>query len=226
MAAKPVPLSRAGTRVQVSFEFFPPKSAEMEANLWEAATRLEPLNPAFVSVTYGAGGSTRERTHALLERLVRETTMKPAAHLTCVGASKDEIRATLRAYRGADVRHIVALRGDPPTGFDAPYEAAPDGYQSTADLVAGVPAVVSIQVEKPSANQRSLSVTVHLDVSRLPFSTQNDRKTQRITFVTALLDSQGKMVAAKQGRIVLVATFPDSVTFQPNSLVLARSRYS
>ncbi|MGB3584066.1 MAG: methylenetetrahydrofolate reductase, partial [Roseiarcus sp.] len=136
MAAKPVPLSRAGTRVQVSFEFFPPKSAEMEANLWEAATRLEPLNPAFVSVTYGAGGSTRERTHALLERLVRETTMKPAAHLTCVGASKDDIRATLRAYRGADVRHIVALRGDPPTGFDAPYEAAPDGYQSTADLVA------------------------------------------------------------------------------------------
>src|SRR5580698_4735837 len=107
MAAKPVPLSRAGARVRVSFEFFPPKSAEMEANLWEAATRLEPLNPAFVSVTYGAGGSTRERTHALLERLVRETTMKPAAHLTCVGASKDEIRATLRAQGRAN----FVLRG-------------------------------------------------------------------------------------------------------------------
>ena len=135
MAAKPVPLSRAGAQVQVSFEFFPPKTAEMEANLWEAATRLEPLNPAFVSVTYGAGGSTRERTHALVERMARETTMKPAAHLTCVGASKDEIRATLRAYHGAGVRHIVALRGDPPTGFDAPYETAPNGYHSTADLV-------------------------------------------------------------------------------------------
>ena len=135
MAAKPVPLSRAGAQVQVSFEFFPPKSAEMEANLWEAATRLEPLNPAFVSVTYGAGGSTRERTHALVERIARETTMKPAAHLTCVGASKDEIWATLRAYRSAGVRHVVALRGDPPTGFDAPYEAAPDGYHSTAELV-------------------------------------------------------------------------------------------
>ena len=122
MAAKPVPLSRSGAHIRVSFEFFPPKTAEMEANLWEAATRLEPLNPSFVSVTYGAGGSTRERTHATVQRFVRETTMKPAAHLTCVGASKDEIRRTLRAYHGAGVRHIVALRGDPPTGFDAPYE--------------------------------------------------------------------------------------------------------
>ena len=135
MAAKPVPLSRAGAHVRVSFEFFPPKTAEMEANLWEAATRLEPLNPAFVSVTYGAGGTTRERTHATVERMARETTMKPAAHLTCVGASREEIRRTLRAYHSAGVRHIVALRGDPPTGFDAPYCAPRDGYQSTADLV-------------------------------------------------------------------------------------------
>jgi methylenetetrahydrofolate reductase (NADPH) len=136
MPAKPVPLSRAGAHVRVSFEFFPPRTAEMEANLWEAATRLEPLAPAFVSVTYGAGGTTRERTHATVQRLVRETAMKPAAHLTCVGASKDEIRQTLRDYHGAGVRHIVALRGDPPTGFDTAYEAQPDGYQSTADLVA------------------------------------------------------------------------------------------
>ena len=92
MAAKPLPLSRAGAQVHVSFEFFPPKTADMEANLWEAATRLEPLNPAFVSVTYGAGGSTRERTHSLVERMARETTMKPAAHLTCVGSSCGEIR--------------------------------------------------------------------------------------------------------------------------------------
>ena len=95
----------------------------MEANLWEAARRLEPLDPAFVSVTYGAGGTTRERTHATVARLARETTMKPAAHLTCVGASKDEIRDVLAAYAQAGVRHIVALRGDPPAGIDAPYEA-------------------------------------------------------------------------------------------------------
>jgi methylenetetrahydrofolate reductase (NADPH) len=136
MAAKPIPLSRAGAQVQVSFEFFPPKTAEMETSLWEAATRLEPLSPAFVSVTYGAGGSTRERTHALVERMVRETTMRPAAHLTCVGSSCGEIRETLRDYHSAGVRHIVALRGDPPTGFDAPYETVPGGYRSTAELVA------------------------------------------------------------------------------------------
>ena len=136
MAAKPVPLSRSGAHVSVSFEFFPPKTAEMETTLWEAARRLEPLAPAFVSVTYGAGGSTRERTHALVARLARETTVKPAAHLTCVGASRGEIRETLKAYHGVGVRHVVALRGDPPTGLDAPYEAHPDGYRATAELVA------------------------------------------------------------------------------------------
>ena len=136
MTLKPVPLSRSGAHVRVSFEFFPPKTPEMEANLWEAARRLEPLDPHFVSVTYGAGGTTRERTHATVARLARETTMKPAAHLTCVGASKDEIRDVLRAYHGAGVRHIVALRGDPPTGIDAPYEAPADGFQTTEDLVA------------------------------------------------------------------------------------------
>jgi methylenetetrahydrofolate reductase (NADH) len=146
MAVKAIPLSRAGAQVQVSFEFFPPKTPEMEANLWEAARRLEPLSPAFVSVTYGAGGSTRERTHALVERIARETTMKPAAHLTCVGASRDGIRDTLRAYRAAGVRHVVALRGDPPTGFDAPYEAAADGYQSTAELVADARAIGDFEV--------------------------------------------------------------------------------
>src|SRR5574337_369804 len=134
--AKPVPLSRSGAAVCASFEFFPPKTPEMEASLWEAAKRLEPLEPCFVSVTYGAGGSTRERTHATVARLARETTMRPAAHLTCVGAAKDEIRATMKAYREAGVRHIVALRGDPPTGMDAPYQAHAEGYQRTEDLVA------------------------------------------------------------------------------------------
>ena len=124
MAVKTLPLSRSGANVRVSFEFFPPKTPEMEQTLWEAAARLEPLQPSFVSVTYGAGGTTRERTHATVARFVRETALKPAAHLTCVGASRDEIRETLSAYHGAGVRHIVALRGDPPTGLDAPYEVA------------------------------------------------------------------------------------------------------
>jgi methylenetetrahydrofolate reductase (NADPH) len=144
--AKPVPLSRSGAPVRVSFEFFPPKTPEMETSLWEAARRLEPLDPTFVSVTYGAGGSTRERTHALVARLVRETTMKPAAHLTCVGASRGEIRDTLSAYHGAGVRHIVALRGDPPTGLDAPYEASPEGYRTTAELVADAKEIGNFEV--------------------------------------------------------------------------------
>ncbi len=131
MADNPPRLSRSGSHVAVSFEFFPPKTAEMEAQLWEAVDRLAPLAPEFVSVTYGAGGSTRERTHATVARLVKETSLKPAAHLTCVGASRAEIDAVVKGYAAAGVRHIVALRGDPPGGLDMPYVAPSDGYRST-----------------------------------------------------------------------------------------------
>src|SRR5450631_1792397 len=100
-------------RIRVSFEFFPPKTEEMEKTLWEAIKRLAPLNPSFVSVTYGAGGSTRERTHATVARIVNETKIKPAAHLTCVSAAREEVDAIVRDYWDVGVRHIVALRGDP-----------------------------------------------------------------------------------------------------------------
>jgi methylenetetrahydrofolate reductase (NADPH) len=146
MAAKAVPLSRSGAAVRVSFEFFPPKTADMEKSLWESVARLEPLNPTFVSVTYGAGGSTRERTHSTFARLASETTLKPAAHLTCVGATKDEIKGVLRDYRDAGVRHVVALRGDPPSGFDAPYQPHPGGYASTSDLVVAAKAIGDFEV--------------------------------------------------------------------------------
>jgi methylenetetrahydrofolate reductase (NADPH) len=146
MALNPVRLSRSGSPVSVSFEFFPPKTDEMEKTLWEAIARLAPLEPSFVSVTYGAGGSTRERTHATVARLVEETRLAPAAHLTCVGASRQEIDAVIRAYGAAGVRHIVALRGDPPGGLDTPYVAPPNGYQSTADLVAAIKAAGDFEV--------------------------------------------------------------------------------
>ena len=126
---KPSASSRSGAPVRVSFEFFPPKTRGDGEGLWESIERLAPLQPNFVSVTYGAGGSTRERTHATVARIAHETDLKPAAHLTCVGASKGEIDGVMRGYRGAGVRHIVALRGDPPGGPDAPYAAHPDGYQ-------------------------------------------------------------------------------------------------
>jgi len=131
--------------LQVSFEFSPPKTDEAEANLWTAIRRLEPLSPSFVSVTYGAGGSTRERTHATVKRIVEETTLKPAAHLTCVGAPRGEIDDIVRAYWDAGIRHIVALRGDMP-GMSGPYCQHPDGYASTPQLIAGIRKVAPFEV--------------------------------------------------------------------------------
>jgi len=121
----------------VSFEFFPPKTPKMEDALWETVRALEPLSPRFVSVTYGAGGSTRERTHATVARIARETTMPAAAHLTCVEATKAEIDQVAQEYWAAGVRHIVALRGDPPTA-GAKFVAHPDGYANAAALVEGL----------------------------------------------------------------------------------------
>jgi len=128
----------AARRPRISFEFFPPKTAEMEKSLWETINRLAPLAPNFVSVTYGAGGSTRERTHSTIARIIRETDLLPAAHLTCVGAARGEIDDIVDRYHEAGVRHIVALRGDPATGIGTPYVAHPDGYQSSPELVAGI----------------------------------------------------------------------------------------
>jgi methylenetetrahydrofolate reductase (NADPH) len=128
----------APRRPRISFEFFPPKTAEMEKSLWETINRLAPLSPNFVSVTYGAGGSTRERTHSTIARLIRETDLLPAAHLTCVGASSGEIDEIVDRYHEVGVRHIVALRGDPASGIGTPYVAHPDGYQTSPELVAGI----------------------------------------------------------------------------------------
>ena len=122
----------------ISFEFFPPKTGEMEKSLWETIKRLSPLDPNFVSVTYGAGGSTRERTHATIARILAETDLVPAAHLTCVGAARGEIDDIVGRYHDIGVRHIVALRGDPPGGIGTAYTTHPDGYKTSAELVAGI----------------------------------------------------------------------------------------
>jgi methylenetetrahydrofolate reductase (NADPH) len=124
--------------LSISFEFFPPKDEAMEQTLWESIERLAPLAPSFVSVTYGAGGSTRERTHATVKRILGETKLTPAAHLTCVAATRGEIDAIVRAYHDAGVRHIVALRGDAIEGPGAKYAPHPDGYANSAALVAGI----------------------------------------------------------------------------------------
>jgi methylenetetrahydrofolate reductase (NADPH) len=127
-----------GKKLRVSFEFFPPKTEEMERSLWEAIERLAPVSPHFVSVTYGAGGSTRERTHTTVKRMLDETALTPAAHLTCVDATRDDVDAVVRNYREIGVRHIVALRGDPTSGVGAHYAPHPGGYKNAADLVAGI----------------------------------------------------------------------------------------
>jgi len=122
---------------QVSFEFFPPKTEEMEQTLWKSIQRLAPLSPHFVSVTYGAGGSTRERTHHTVRRILEETSLVPAAHLTCVAATRDEIDAVADNYWTAGVRHVVALRGDIPGG-EAPYHPTAGGYAYATELVEGL----------------------------------------------------------------------------------------
>ncbi len=128
----------SASRFGVSFEFFPPKTEEMEAQLWRAVERLAPLSPSFVSVTYGAGGSTRERTHATVKRILTETTLRPAAHLTCVSATREEILDVAREYWNTGVRHLVALRGDPVTGIGTQYEPYPGGFAYASDLVTGL----------------------------------------------------------------------------------------
>jgi len=131
--------------IAVSFEFFPPKTEAMAETLWRSIETLAPLHPRFVSVTYGAGGTTRERTHATVTRIVRETDLTAAAHLTCVGASRDEVDAVAKAYWDAGVRHLVALRGDPPEA-GSKFEAHSDGYANAAELVAGLKKVADFDI--------------------------------------------------------------------------------
>jgi methylenetetrahydrofolate reductase (NADPH) len=131
--------------IAVSFEFFPPKTEKMAETLWSSIQTLAPLGPRFVSVTYGAGGSTRERTHATVERILKETALTPAAHLTCVGASRGEVDDVARAYWDVGVRHIVALRGDP-SEPGQPFRPHPDGYRDATELVAGLKRVAPFDV--------------------------------------------------------------------------------
>jgi methylenetetrahydrofolate reductase (NADPH) len=148
----------------LSFEFFPPKTDALEHQLWTCIRRLEPLRPRFVSVTYGAGGTTRLRTHATVARIARETELVAAAHLTCMGATRDEVDEVARQYWDAGVRHIVALRGDPPPG--AAYEPHPGGYAYAADLVAGLRRVADFEISVaayPETHPAAVSAGADLD---------------------------------------------------------------
>ena len=154
--------------IDVSFEFFPPKTDKMEEQLWLAINRLAPFAPEFVSVTYGAGGSTRERTHNTVARIVKDTALRPAAHLTCVNASKGEVDDVARAYWDAGVRHIVALRGDPPDGVGSKYKPHPGGYDNAACLVSGLKKIAPFEVSVAGyPDKHPESVTHQLDIDNL-----------------------------------------------------------
>ena len=151
--------------VRVSFEFFPPKTEKMEEILWDSIQRLAPLEPAYVSVTYGAGGSTRQRTHATVVRIRRETVLEPAAHLTCVGSTREEIDEIARQYWHSGIRHVVALRGDPPEDVDR-YEPHTGGYAYASDLVAGLKRVADFEISVaafPEVHPQAASAEADLD---------------------------------------------------------------
>jgi len=152
--------------IAVSFEFFPPKTETMADTLWSSIQTLAPLEPRFVSVTYGAGGSTRERTHATVERILKETELTPAAHLTCVGAPRDEIDSIARDYWDLGVRHIVALRGDPLEAGSG-YQPHAGGYRDARELVAGLKRVAPFDISVAAYPE------VHPDSSSRAFDLEN-----------------------------------------------------
>ncbi|HEX4180196.1 MAG TPA: methylenetetrahydrofolate reductase [NAD(P)H] [Caulobacteraceae bacterium] len=156
-----------GNPLSISFEFSPPRTPEAEEALWACIRRLEPLSPGFVSVTYGAGGSTRDRTHRTVKRILDETRLSPAAHLTCVDASRDEVDAVIRGYWDAGIRHIVALRGDPPGSIGGTYQPRPDGYANATELTAGITRLAPFEVSVglyPQIHPESGSLSKDIDV--------------------------------------------------------------
>ena len=155
------------SKLHVSFEFFPPKTPDMQARLWRSVEKLEPLAPDFVSVTYGAGGSTRERTHETVSRIVKETDLAVAAHLTCVAATRADVDSVLKEYWAAGVKHIVALRGDPPGGPGDPYTPHPGGYANAAELAAGARAIAPFEISVgcyPEKHPDSPSIAADIDM--------------------------------------------------------------
>jgi len=191
-------VSRLQGPVSVSFEFFPPNDAEMEKTLWMSVQRLAPLKPHFVSVTYGADGSTRERTHNVVTRILGETSLTPAPHLTCIGAPREEILAIARGYWDAGVRHIVALRGDAPAGQGA-YQPYPGGFDYAVDLVRGLRDVGAFDISVaayPEGHPEAPSAEFDLDVLHAKLDAGANRAITQFFFETdAFLRFRDRCVA-------------------------------
>ncbi len=193
--------------LNISFEFFPPKNEAMETSLWNTIKILEPMAPNFVSVTYGAGGSTRERTHATLTRLLQETQLKPAAHLTCVDASREQVNEVIQAYWDAGVRHIVALRGDPAAGVGTVYTPHPDGYQTTAELVAGITKIAPFEISVsayPEKHPESASFEHDLDVLAAKVDAGATRAITQFFFYNDMFEAYAERVAKRGIQVELI----------------------
>ena len=210
----------------VSFEFFPPKNEKMEETLWAAIERLAPLDPRFVSVTYGAGGSTRERTHSTVARIAQDTSLKPAAHLTCVGASRDEVDDVVRGYRDAGIKHIVALRGDPPGGIGTRYEPHPQGYATTADLVRGIRAIGDFEVSVsayPEKHPESPDVPADIQILRRKVEAGATRAITQFFFDNELFDRYVERVRAAGIDVPIVAGIVPVVNFKQTAGFAAKA---
>jgi len=199
--------------IEVSFEFFPPKTEKMKETLWESVKTLEPLGPRFVSVTYGAGGSTRERTHETVVRIQRETSLHAAAHLTCVEASRGEIDDVARAYWDAGIRHIVALRGDPPEP-GKPFAPHPDGYANAAALVAGLKKVAPFEISVacyPECHPDSPTAVHDIDNLRRKIDAGADRAISQFFFSpSCFLKFRDEVAAAGIGAEITPGILPVS----------------
>ena len=171
--------------LQISFEFFPPKTDVMEEKFWDTVHKLAPLKPRFVSVTYGAGGSTRERTLRMVSRIKSDTGVDAAAHLTCVGATRGEVDAVVRGYQEAGINRIVALRGDPPEGVGQPFTPHPEGYQNAADLVSGLRRIGDFDISVaayPEKHPQSPNWDVEIDNLKRKLDAGADRAITQMFF--------------------------------------------
>jgi len=208
-------LAATSEPLSVSFEFFPPKTPAMEEQLWRSIRRLEPLAPSFVSVTYGAGGSTRDRTHATVKRIVEETGLVPAAHLTCVAAAREEVDEVVRLYWSSGVRHIVALRGDMPDAT-VPYRPHPAGYCSTPELVVGIRRIAPFEVSVgtyPERHPDSRSLDEDIDLLKAKVDAGAVRAIGQFSFDTAAIVRFRDRAHARGVTIPLVPGLMPSTNF-------------
>jgi methylenetetrahydrofolate reductase (NADPH) len=210
--------------IRVSFEFFPPADAAMEATLWCSLERLAPLAPCFVSVTYGADGSTRERTHSVVSRIQRQTKLTGAPHLTCVGATRGEILDIARAYWDEGIRHLVALRGDPPHGQGA-WRPHPDGFAFAADLVAALRALAPFDISVaayPEVHPEASSAAADLDNLKRKIDAGATRAiTQFFYDIGVFLRFRDRCTAAGMGAPLVPGILP--ITRFPQVLRFART---